>query len=73
MDPDDFEAVTRSDEVADLLDTGRAIALLRSDPEVANAILMNRHWSALRLAVTGCRLDRNRRLAELLRGRVGES
>lgn len=71
MDPDDFEAVTRSDEVADRLVPGRAIALLRSDPEVANAILMNRHWSALRLGITSRRLDTNRRLAELLRARVG--
>ena len=39
---------------------------LRSDDEVVNAILMNRHWTPLRLEITGRRMTANGTLRETL-------
>ena len=68
LDPDDLEGISREDEGADHLIPERLIGRLRSDDEIANAILVNRHWTALRLDITGRRLAGNRKLAEELRG-----
>lgn len=70
LDPDDFEGISREGEGAIHLVPNRLIANLRSDDELANAILMNRHWTALRLDITGRRLAGNRDLAEELRSHL---
>lgn len=70
LNPDDLEGISREDDVASRLVPDRLIGKLRSDDEIANAILMNRHWTALRLDITGRRLAGNRDLAEVLRSRL---
>jgi hypothetical protein len=70
LDPDDFEGISHENEGAGHLVPNRLIANLRSDDELANAILMNRHWTALRLDITGRRLAGNRDLAEELRSHL---
>ncbi len=72
LDPDDFEGISREDGEAVHFVPNRLIEKLRSDDEIANAILMNRHWAALRLDITGRRLTGNRDLAEVLRGHLAE-
>jgi len=72
LDPDDLEGISREDKGAIQLIPDRLIEKLRSDDEIANAILMNRHWTALRLDITGRRLAGNRDLAEVLRSRVAK-
>jgi len=70
LDPDDLEGISREDQAADHLIPDRLIGKLRSDDEIANAILVNRHWTALRLDITGRRLDGNEDLAESLRSHL---
>ena len=72
LDPDDLEGISREDGEADHLVPDRLIEKLRSDDEIANAILVNRHWTALRLDITGRRLAGNRGLAESLRGHLAK-
>ncbi len=72
LDPDDFEGISREDGEAVHFIPNRLIERLRSDDEIANAILMNRHWAALRLDITGRRLTGNRDLAEELRSHLAE-
>lgn len=72
LDPDDFEGISREDGEAGHFIPNRLIERLRSDDEIANAILMNRHWAALRLDITGRRLTGNRELAEELRSHLAE-
>lgn len=72
LDPDDFEGISREDGEAGHFIPNRLIERLRSDDEIANAILMNRHWAALRLDITGRRLTGNRELAEVLRSHLAE-
>ncbi|HSM05741.1 MAG TPA: hypothetical protein VK858_14085 [Longimicrobiales bacterium] len=67
LHPDDFEAVSRSERGGQRLDPTRVLRQLRSDDELVNAILMNRHWTDLRLGITGRRLAANHDLAEALR------
>lgn len=59
--------MTRSEERGGSLDSDRVLRHLRNDAEIANAILMNRHWTQLRLEITNRRLEANRRLQETLR------
>ncbi len=70
LDPDDLEGISREDGEAHRLIPNRLIGKLRSDDEIANAILVNRHWTALRLDITGRRLVGNGDLAEGLRGHL---
>ena len=70
MAPDDFIAVSRRGEQR--LDATRVLEQLRSDPEIPNAIEMNRHWTELRLGITERRLAANRRLAETLTEHLGD-
>jgi hypothetical protein len=70
LDPDDLEGISREDQAADHLIPDRLIGKLRSDDEIANAILVNRHWTALRLDITGRRLAGNEILAESLRSHL---
>ncbi len=70
LDPDDLEGISREDGEADRLIPNRLIEKLRSDDEIANAILVNRHWTALRLDITGRRLAGNTELAEELRSHL---
>ena len=70
LDPDDLEGISREDEGAMHLIPNRLIEKLRSDDEIANAILVNRHWTALRLDITGRRLAGNGDLAEVLRSQL---
>lgn len=65
---EDFEAVTRSETAAGKLNVERILAQLRGDDELANAILMNRHWTQLRGEITDRRIAANQSLAETLRG-----
>ncbi len=67
LHPDDFEAVSRSERGGQRLNPARVLAQLRGDDELVNAILMNRHWTDLRLGITERRLAANRALAEALR------
>lgn len=67
LHPADFEAATRSKRGGGALDADRVLAQLRSDNEIVNAILMNRHWTELRLGITERRLAANHALAESLR------
>ena len=64
---EDFEAVTRTETAAGNLNVERILAQLRADDEVANAILMNRHWTQLRLEITDRRITANQSLADALR------
>ena len=70
MDPDDLGGISRDDEGADHLIPSRLIGQLRSDKEIANAILVNCHWTALRLDITGRRIAGNRTLTEVIRRQV---
>jgi len=72
LDPDDFEGILRGDDGAGLLVPNRLIGQLRTDPEIINAILMNRHWTALRLDITGRRLAGNKDLAEALQDQLAK-
>ncbi|MEJ2240138.1 MAG: hypothetical protein P8X82_17745 [Gemmatimonadales bacterium] len=67
LDPNDFEAVTRSEVAAGNLNVERVLAQLRTDNEIVNAILMNRHWTQLRLEITARRIAANQSLADTLR------
>lgn len=67
LHPADFGAMTRSEEQSGSLDSDRVLRQLRNDAEIANAVLMNRHWTQLRLEITNRRLEANRRLQETLR------
>lgn len=67
LDSEDFEAVTRSEVAAGNLNVERILAQLRTDDEMTNAILMNRHWTQLRLEITARRIAANQSLAETLR------
>jgi hypothetical protein len=73
MHPSDFAAITQSPDVGGGLSVSRVLHQLRSDPEVANAILMNRHWTELRLGITGRRLDANIALRAELRTHLSEA
>ncbi len=64
---DDFDAISRSELGPGRLSPARLLDQLRSDDEIANAILMNRHWSKLRGEITERRIRRNRELSEALR------
>jgi hypothetical protein len=72
LDPDDFSALTRSEDGGGNLNVGRLLGQLRGDDEIANAILMNRHWTQLRLEITDRRISANRLLAETLRTRLAD-
>ena len=71
LDPDDFERISRSDESVGAMVPSRLIEQLRRDDELANAILMNRHWTALRLDINGRRIVGNRELTAALRTHLG--
>lgn len=66
LSTDDFEVISRSESGPGGLDPARLLERLRSDDEIANAILMNRHWSQLRSEITGRRIRRNRELSAAL-------
>lgn len=66
LDPADFAAITRGPDVDSGLSPSRVLGQLRTDPELANAILMNRHWTQLRLEITARRLEANHALRESL-------
>ena len=68
--PEDFIGISRNEGTSPGMDAARVLSVLRSDPEVANAIEMNRHWTDLRLGITERRLDANRELAAILRTRL---
>jgi hypothetical protein len=70
LDTDDFEAITRSEEGPGRLNPSRLLAQLRADDEIANAILMNRHWTVLRRAITERRIAANVALADALRAEL---
>jgi len=70
LDTNDFEAVTRSEDGAGRLSPGRLLAQLRADDEIANAILMNRHWTALRRQIGERRIESNGALADALRAEL---
>jgi len=67
---DDFEAISRSELGPGRLSPTRLLDRLRSDDEIANAILMNRHWSQLRSEITERRIRSNRELSEALRNEL---
>lgn len=73
LDPEDFAALTRAGTGTGRLDPDRLLAQLRSDHEIANAILMNRHWTELRLEITDRRIEANDSLTALLRARSSDS
>jgi len=73
LDPEDFIGISRSEQSAGNLQPARLLSVLRADPEIATAIEMNRHWTALRLGITERRLARNRDLAATLRRRLEEN
>jgi hypothetical protein len=64
----DFEGITRSEDKSFLLLPDRLINSLRTDDEIANSILMNRHWTELRLSITERRRTGNSELATIIRG-----
>jgi hypothetical protein len=66
LHPDDFEAVSRSERGGGRLSVQRVLNQLRNDDEIVNAILMNRHWTDLRLGITGRRLQANHELTTAL-------
>jgi len=68
--PGDFEGITRSEDKTFLPSPDRLINSLRTDDEIANSILMNRHWTELRLSITERRRTGNSELAVLIRGRL---
>ncbi len=72
LDPDDFAAVTRSQDGGGDLDVSRLLGQLRTDDEIANAILINRQWTQQRLGVADRRASSNRLLAETLRTRLAD-
>ena len=65
-----YEAITRSEDGPGRLNPARLLSRLRTDDEIANAILMNRHWTALRKDITERRIASNRTLAEALRAEL---
>jgi hypothetical protein len=67
---DDFLAISQTERGPGQLRPDRLLARLRSDDEIANAILMNRHWTSLRLEITDRRIRSNRELSEALRGEL---
>lgn len=70
LDTNDFEAITRSEEDPGRLNPARLLAQLRTDDEIANAILMNRHWTALRREIGERRIASNTALADALRAEL---
>jgi hypothetical protein len=72
LSPEDFIGISRSEQDVGDLQPARLLSFLRGDPEIATAIEMNRHWTALRLSITERRLARNRALATTLRSRLGD-
>jgi hypothetical protein len=70
LDPADFEGITRSEDKTVLPSPNRLINSLRTDDEIANSILMNRHWTELRLSITERRRTGNSALATVIRGRL---
>ena len=74
LDPDDFEGISRIESAgAGNLSASRVLAVLRSDPEIVNAIQMNRHWTALRLRVNENRIQLNLDLAAALRDELSRT
>jgi hypothetical protein len=71
LSPEDFIGISRSEQNVGDLQPARLLSALRGDPQIANAIEMNRHWTALRLGITERRLAANRALATTLRDRLG--
>jgi hypothetical protein len=69
---DDFEAISRSELGPGRLDSARLLDQLRSNDEIANAILINRHWSQLRSEITERRIRSNRELSETLSHELSE-
>ena len=57
----------------DRLNPDAIIELLRTDDEVVNAILMNRHWTQLRLEITERRIMANGDLRETLGSHLSEA
>ncbi len=72
LDPADFAALTRVDEGPGRLDVGRLLGQLRGDNEIVNAILMNRHWTQLRLEITDRRIAANASLTGQLRTHLAD-
>jgi len=66
LDPEDFAVATGAVSEMSRLNPDAVAGLLRTDDEVANAILMNRHWTQLRLEITDRRLEANGSLRETL-------
>jgi hypothetical protein len=66
LDPEDFAVATGAVEETGRLNPGAVVGLLRADDEVANAVLMNRHWTQLRLEITERRITANKDLRETL-------
>jgi hypothetical protein len=66
LQADDFEAISRSELGPGRLSAPRLLTRLRSDDEISNAILMNRHWSQLRSEITERRIRSNRDLSAAL-------
>jgi len=62
LDPADFAAVSQGPLVGTGLSVERLVRQLRTDSEIANAILMNRHWTQLRLEITKRRALSNQSL-----------
>ena len=69
---EDFIGISRSEGTSPGVDAGRLLSVLRTDPEVVNAIEMNRHWTDLRLGITERRLAANHKLAAVLRAHLDE-
>jgi hypothetical protein len=66
LDPEDFAVATGAGGETSSLNPTAVVELLRIDNEVANAILMNRHWAQLRLEITERRTMANGDLREAL-------
>lgn len=66
LDPEDFAVVTGGASETGSLNARAIVDLLRIDNEVANAILMNRHWAQLRTEITERRIVANGSLRETL-------